>query len=207
MSRPATPTATTSISELEARLKELELRYLGPPSEKSVTSNPFAPVSSLAKRISKFRSVPSPSAQNVEEIATSSQPKITSSSTKLPLLPLPNFDGSDYEGFLKSWERWLRISGVENCEDRLKMDWLVEACTPKVRKLVEKVVEENPTDLVLVLERLELLFPKLENDLTLRIALDKIPQIGASPEPAMVAQLFVELEDILARMSFGAISE
>ena len=87
---------SSTILELEARLRELELKFLGPPSEISVSTNPFAPVSSLAKRIERFQS-----AQPSSEVTQMEK----SSTTKLPSLPLPNFDGTDLESFLKSWER------------------------------------------------------------------------------------------------------
>lgn len=189
------------MEDLERRLRELELRSVVP-SEITAVSNPFAPVSSLARRISRFQP-PQPTPQPERE----SQPRVISQTSKLPILPLPTFDGTDLENFLKNWERWLRISGVELCDEKAKLDWLVESCSPKVRKLVEKVVEEIPDNLVHVLQKLEALFPKLENDLTLRISLDKISQLPSSPEPSQVAQLLVEMEETLARLSTGAMSE
>ena len=44
-------TATSTVAEIEARLKELELKYLGPPSE---ISGPFAPVSAHRSRVERF---------------------------------------------------------------------------------------------------------------------------------------------------------
>ena len=109
---------------------------------------------------------------STEEISANSKGSFQS---KFPALPLPSFDGSDLENFLKSWERWLRLSGVEFSDDKTKLDWLIESCTPKVKKLVERLVEEIPDDLVKVLQKMETLFPKLENDMTLRISLERIP--------------------------------
>ena len=95
---------------------------------------------------------------------------------KLPAVKLPSFDGSDLETFLKDFERWLRLSGCLETSDKFKLDWLVEACSPKVKKLVEKVIEEKNFDLLKVLTQLETLFPRLENDLKLRTKLEKLPQ-------------------------------
>ena len=95
--------------------------------------------------------------------------------SKLPSLTLPVFDGSDLDAFLKAFDRWLVLSGAKGSSDEIKLLWLIECATPKVRKLVEKIVEEHPDNLVIVLTILETLFPKLENDLSLRIALEKIP--------------------------------
>ena len=50
-------------------------------------------------------------------------------------------------------------------------------------------------------------FPKLENDLTLRNKLDKIPALQYNCEPHQVAQLFLELEELLNKMSTGAMSD
>ena len=48
------------------------------------------------------------------------------------------------------------------------------------------------------LQKLEERFPKLENDISLRMVIDKMPQLVANPEPAAVAQLFVEMEEVFA---------
>ena len=202
MSRPTTPTIPTSstLLEIEERLKDLELKFLGPPSDVSAVSNPFQPVSAIRKRIEALAGTPS-------LISDKSTEKREPSSSKLPAVTLPTFDGSDLDYFLKQFERWMRLSGISESSDQYKIDWLIEASTPKVKKLVEKVAEETGGKLILVLQKLEILFPKLENDLTLGSLLDKIPQLGPSPDPASVAQLFVEFEEIFSRLSTNAMSD
>lgn len=194
-----TEVSTSTVAELESRLRDLELRFLGPPSEGS--STPFAPVSSHRSRVERFRAA-APSG-----ISTETTHPVEKKDLKLPAVKLPVFDGSDLDGFLKDWERWLRLSGVQETSDAYKLDWLLESCTPKVKKLVEKVVEEKQSDLFAVLSQLETLFPKLENDLTLRASLEKISQLPVSPDPAAVAQLFLELEEVFARLSSRAMSD
>ena len=49
---------------------------------------------------------------------------------------------------------------MDGCSDAFKLDWLIQACAPKVKRIVEKVIEEKKT-LVFVLEALEVLFPNL----------------------------------------------
>ena len=66
----------------------------------------------------------------------------------LPPVPVPTFDGSDSETFLKEFERWMRLTGVTDGSGQLQLDWLIQACTPKVRNRVENVVEEHDGDLV-----------------------------------------------------------
>ena len=129
-----------------------------------------------------------------------------SSTTKLPSLPLPTFDGSDLEAFLKSWERWLQLCGLLQVGDEMKKAWLIEASTPKVKKIVESLCESNET-LFDVLQKLETLFPKLKNDLTIRVHLEKIASLPPTPDPSQVAQLCLELEENFAKLSDGAISE
>ena len=90
---------------------------------------------------------------------------------------------------------------------KIKTNWLIDSCTLKVKKFVEKLVDKSPEDLLSVLQKIEMLFPKLENDITLRSLLEKAPRLPAKPDPAAVAQLFVEFEEILARLSPEAMSD
>ena len=95
----------TTVEELEIKLKELELRFLGKELPVGVLS-PFTPVSSLKKRIEQFRHSLQSSSAEREGVQT-----------KLPPLPLPTFDGSDLDSFLNEFERWLRLSGVDRCSE------------------------------------------------------------------------------------------
>ncbi len=175
------------VSEFEKRL----LSAFQDPNLQPKTPSAFAPISAIRKRIDTF-----------ESLETSG----ISRESKLPPVPLPMFDGSDLDNFLKRWNRWLRLCGLKQAPDEAKLDWLIEACTPKVQKLVESVVETEST-LHQVLLKIDKLYPKLENDITLRANLENIPQLPPVPEPAQVAQLLVEFDKILARMSSGAMSE
>jgi len=184
--------------ELEVKMEELAEQYLGPSASSTFLAkqSPFTPQSSIKKRIESFQggkfSGQSDGKDNV--------------SSKLPAVPLPTFDGSDLDGFLKEFDRWMRLTGMHDSSSQMQLDWFVQACTPKVKKLVEKVVEEQGT-LVGVLQKLEDLFPKLENDISLRSLVDKMPQLPANPDPATVAQLFVEIEEVFARMSPRCMSD
>lgn len=118
---------SSTIAELESRLKDLEMKFLGTPSE---ISNPFAPISTSKSRIDRFKSL---SGENAE--------KSDQKEMKLPAVKLPSFDGTDLETFWKDFERWLRLSVCLGTSEKFKLDWLVEACSPKVKTLVEKVIE------------------------------------------------------------------
>ena len=184
----------STLEDLQIKLKLLEDRFLGSQISDKCISNqsPYAAVSTIRRRIEAFR-------ESLER--RESRETVQS---KLPSVALPQFDGSDLEMFLKDFERWLRLSGVENCSDSFKLDWLIQACTPKVKRIVEKIAEDKK-NLILVLETLELLFPKLENDITLRQQLEKLPMLVASPEPSQVAQLFIDFEEICSKMSTDAL--
>ena len=99
------------MAERESRLRDLEMRFLGPPSEAS--SCPFAPMSAYKSRVEHFKSF---SAATVSE--TSERKDM-----KLPAVILPSFDGQNLEEFLKNWERWLRLSGAQSTDDKFKIDW------------------------------------------------------------------------------------
>ena len=120
----------STVEEIQQRMKELELRYLGTDgSDKSQSESPFKPINTLRKRIEAFRP------KDPQQIAVQ---------TKLPPLPLPIFDGADLEAVLKEFERWMRLSGVHHSSDSMKLDWLVQACVPKVRKIVNVIDFGSP---------------------------------------------------------------
>ena len=98
----------STFEEIQQKMKELELRYLGTDgSDKSQSEGPFRPINTLRKRIEAFR--PKDPQQNAVQ-------------TKLPPLPLPIFDGTDLEAFLKEFERWMELSGVDHSSEPLQLD-------------------------------------------------------------------------------------
>ena len=70
----------------------------------------------------------------------------------------------------------------------------------------EKPDKEKP-ELGEVLFRMSKLFPKLENDLSLRQKLDKVLPLPHLPEPSQVAQLYVDIEELLGKMTIGSMSD
>ena len=56
--------ASSTIAELESRLKDLEMRFLGTPSE---VSNPFAPISASKSKIERFKSLSAETAERKEQ--------------------------------------------------------------------------------------------------------------------------------------------
>ena len=92
----------STIAELESRLRDLELRFLGPPTE---TSCPFNPTSGHRSSVEKFKE--SCVSSGTVRTATFKDAK------------LPKFNGQDLDRFLKDWERWLRLSGLLETTNRL----------------------------------------------------------------------------------------
>ena len=113
------------IKELEIKMKELADHYLGTTSQTTHVTHhgcPFTPMSSIKKQIQKFELGLHIGKEGREHVQT-----------KLPPVSVPVFDG-DLETFLKEFERWLRITGVFECSEQVQLDWLIQACTPKVKK-------------------------------------------------------------------------
>jgi len=191
---------SSTILELERKLRDLEEKFLGlevftqtSASLKSVEG--LAPISGNRSRVQKFLS------------GLANEENSGGTSPKLPAARLPLFDGSDLDIFLKDFERFLRLTGLGQAPEKLKLDWLIEACSPKVKRLVEKACEEMHWSLSGTLQQLEKLFPKIENDLTVRASLEKLVALPQSPEPAAVAQLFLEMDELMAHLSEKAMSD
>ena len=182
-----------TVVELRTRLGDLERRYLGTTVPTPPSKTPFAPTASVVKKVEELVSVSLP-------------PSDRQATTKLPILKLPEFTGVDLEDFLDEFGRWLRLSGVQHENEQTKLDWLLESCSHKIKPVVKKLIKEH-NDLGEVLHRMSKLFPKLENDLSLRQKLDKISPLPHSPEPSQVAQLYVDLEELLGKMTLGSMSD
>jgi hypothetical protein len=185
----------STIEELEDRMKELEGRYLGSTSSTGGGSA-LTPMSGHRSMVENFLKTHSDESSGKGEV-----------SGKLPQVKLPEFDGQNLETFLKDFSRFLRLSGGNTMSEKLKLDWLIESITPKVKRLIEKLVEESDSRLEKVLRQMEALFPKIENDLTIRSAIEKIPQLPQNPDPAQVANLLLELESLFGKLSENAMSD
>ena len=185
----------TTMEDLQLKMEFLEKRFLGTSFE---SSTPFAPRSTIETKISKISSM-----HKSEKDSEKEEQKIM---TKLPMVKLPEFSGVDFEEFLDDFQRWLRMTNVISEPQDTKIDWLLEACSIKVRPMVKKLMSES-TSLSEILQHMSKLFPKLDNDLTLRSKLDKIQPLVQNAEPSQVAQLFLEMEELMNKMSKGAMSD
>ena len=91
-------------------------------------------------------------------------------------------------------------------DDQTKKGWFYQFSSPKVKKLVERVAEENES-FGEFLRGLELLFPKLENDIYLRDRLRKIPILPKEPSPQEVETMLLKMEEVLSLLSPEAMSD
>ena len=156
-SQPFEPqTSTTSWNELEKIISELETRYLGlngPPSGVATSSgrSVYTSVSRLENKIQSLVSNP-PEGQ--------SQKPSFSHAAKLPVMKRPELDGQSLDDFIDDLGRWLRLSGVSKEPDEVKLDWLLEMATRKVKTLLKKLMVHNASfsDVLLGLSKL---FPKI----------------------------------------------
>ena len=202
-----------AIKDLQHKMKVLADSILGPSSVSTGNTNnnssstvsvgaerprslpnPFTPVSTLSRQIAEL--------EGLGARLSVAEP----CSAKLPAMPLPNFDGIDLDIFLVDFARWLRLSGLSQASQSTQIDWFVTCCSPKVKKIAEKIAGEC-TSLKQVLLKLESIFPKLENDLSLRAQIEKLTPLSASPDPANVAQLILDIDSIFTKMTENSISD
>ena len=107
------------------------------------------------------------------------------SQSKLPAINPPTFDGTDYETFCKEFLRFLRLTGLLQADSLTKKDWFIHSCSPKVRKVVEALGEKED-NFENFLERISQVSPKVENSISLRQQLQKIPPLPREPTPVEV---------------------
>ena len=184
-------TETSTIRELEEKLRALEVELLG----KTVENSPFTPLPSIKRQLAELKKLS-------ESVASSS----LGTAARLPPVTLPSFDGQDLEGFLREVLRWLRLSQLTTAEDQVKLDWLYQACTGKVKRILDGILEKE-THFESVLERLAELFPKVENTISVRQLLQKVPPLPYKMFPADVEQMFLELETLFTKIPAESMSQ
>ena len=173
------------VESLRRRLADLESSLVGS-SSKISEGSPFAPRPVVTRK---------------EILDADASP---TTSTRLPSVDVPKFEG-DVEEFYKQFGRWMRLTGVCKASDRVKLDWVLMATVPKFRKLLEKICEEDPS-WEQFWSKMELLFPKVENDISIRDQIRKLPALPKEPSPHEVEVLLMELNGFLSKMSPEAMS-
>ena len=57
--------------------------------------------------------------------------KIRGPRSRAPVLPLPIFEGHDFNSYAYDFARWLQLTGISELSDATKIDWLVTAVSNK----------------------------------------------------------------------------
>ena len=57
--------------------------------------------------------------------------KVSGPRSRAPPLPLPIFEGHDFNLYAYDFPRWLRLTGISELSDAIKIDWLVTAVSNK----------------------------------------------------------------------------
>ena len=118
----------------------------------------------------------------------------------------PVFDG-DVEGYSQAMGRWFRLSGVSSLEDKKKIDWILQSSSQRCLPVLEKIVMQNAhLSLEQFLSEMERLFPKIENDISLKERLKSLSVLPKHPTPQDVEVLLLNMEVIFQKLSPGAIS-
>jgi len=112
----------------------------------------------------------------------------------------PKFNGQDYPSFVEKFSRFLRLSGMQDAPEQLKLDWLVQSAEPNVYPLVLNTVKECK-DLETTMAKLGTIFPTLENDVTLRKRIEALPTMSYAMEPHQVTTFFLEFETLTGKLS------
>ena len=201
MAPPETPVSQPPLDEssamtpdlIERKLKELENAILGSSRLSAGSQSPFAPLPTVKTRLEELKKAK-------EAMSTGSV------QSRLPTISPPVFDGTDFEQFCKEFLRFLRLTGVLSADNLTKKDWLIQSCSPKVKKVVETLAERVESFEEL-LEEIDKVFPKVENSVSLKAQLSKIAPLNRDPSPADVEHLFLEVETIFSKLSIGAMSD
>ena len=53
--------------------------------------------------------------------------KVSGPRSLAPVLPLPIFEGHDFNSYAYDFARWLRLTGISELSDATKRDWLATA--------------------------------------------------------------------------------
>ena len=83
------------------------------------------------------------------------------------------------------FERWTRLTGVSGAPDSIKIDWIVQHSALQHRPILQKL-SKNTCTLENFVIRLGTLFPKVENDVSLRTKIAQIPPLQKSGQPQEV---------------------
>ena len=73
--------------------------------------------------------------------------------------------------------------------------------------IIVEILADDATSLIEALDRMATVFPKIENDLSVRQQLEKLTFLQYAPEPQMAASFCIIFEELLSHLSNGAMSD
>ena len=91
-------------------------------------------------------------------------------------------------------------------DDDTKRDWLIQACNPKIRKMVDSLADKTSTFEEL-LESISQIFPKVENSISIRQQLAKVQMLSREATPSEVETLLLEIESLFLKLPPNTFSE
>ena len=181
----------SEVESLRKRLEELESTLLGTRTPKSARSSHYNPKLLRTTALLELGRGP----MHFGEDCANAR------SVKVPVMQPPVFDG-ELEEYCLAMGRWMRISGVADQEDSQKVDWILQSCSANYLPILQKVVQHNPSiNLEQFLAEMERLFPKLENDLSIRDKLKAVPGLPRHPTHQDVEILILNIQTLFQRLS------
>ena len=189
-----------TLEEIEEKMRELERLFLDktlvslPPS---LGMSPFSPLPSLEKQYQKLK---------MEMDQPPEEKDKQTLQGKLPQVECPMFDGQDLESFVRNFSRFLRLTGLVHASDMVKRDWLINSMSAKVKRTLERINDEV-SSFDELFDRLQRLFPKIENDVTIRNLMQKVPVLPKEPHQNELEQIIIELDELFSRLSNESMSD
>lgn len=193
---PSTVTIET-MEELARRMAGLELRPSNASASTSahgVSPSPFIPLV-----------LSSPALEVLKDQLGHTEGDSMHQSGKLPAITPPVFDGSDFDNFCTQFVRFMRLTGLLQANSVVQVDWVVNCCAPKIRRIAETLAARVTTADALLRE-LSSVFPQVENTISLRVALQKVPVLSKEPTPSEIEHLILDLEVLFSKFPMNCLS-
>ena len=132
--------------------------------------------------------------------------KVSGPRSRAPALLLPIFEGHDFNSYAYDFPRWLRLTGISELSDAIKIDWLVTAVSNKVgmRAMVD-VLARKRTSFPNFVHRLA--FPTSRNETQVRTDLSLLKGLSLTPSHQDLESLLVKFEILLAELPENRLSE
>ena len=121
--------------------------------------------------------------------------KVSGPRSRAPALPLPIFEGHDFNLYAYDFARWLRPTGISELSDATKMDWLGTAVSNKggIRAMVDVLARKETSSLKFI-HWLPSIFPTSCNETQVRTDLTLLKGLSLTPSYQRLESLLVYFE-------------